>query len=40
MANMKQQIKRYKNDNGGKAAFPAKIAAKSAQNVQKSGQNA
>ena len=31
---------RYRNYNGGKAAFPAKIAAKSAQNVQKSGQNA
>jgi hypothetical protein len=29
---------RYRNYNGGKAAFPAKIAAKSAQSVQKSGQ--
>jgi hypothetical protein len=31
---------RYRNYNVIKAAFPAKIAAKSAQNVQKSGQNA
>ena len=31
---------RYKNYNGGKVAFPASAAAKSAQSVHKSAQNA
>ena len=31
---------RYRNYNGGKAAFPASAAAKSAQSVQKRGENA